>query len=511
MVSCRQELPILPFYEGIYEGMNESIAEYVMEREESYSMFGELLVAGSLDWTLTAYNPHGNDYTLFLPTNEAIGNFIAKEGQYQTFQDLVDDTEYVDVLVRYHIVNMAIQKNDFPFGALPDTTLSGDLLNIGFVGDLDSTVLKVNNEASIVQHDIELTNGYIHVIDKVLEPVVESSYEWLSERDEYSIFTQALAVTGLMNIFKIDDGSNGFKFPPSTVLTEPNIVFERKGIFSVDDLKAVYSPESEDYDSYTNGLYQFVAYHIIEDKKFLNNFEGQNTNYNTYASIPLRINGLGLDLKINEGVAVFDSIITGNDTTIINYIGIEYDRSNVPTKNGAIHIINNVLELFRPNPIERIFQFWEDPVIADARKSYGEYRFDERDKSKFEYITWSGVDYIEYIYSATEIPNLWGSDYLQINGDFEITYMLPSILPGDYLLRVRANDEYISNATIQVFVDGNRVGGNVDLTGNPNPNSEITNFDIGQVAFENYERHEVTIRALIPGRFIWDAIYFVPN
>lgn len=510
MVSCKQDLPLVPFYEGINEGMNESIAEYVLNREELYSMFGELLVAGSLDGTLTAYNPHGNDYTLFLPTNDAFESFIESNPKYQDFQDLLYDTEYVHVLVRFHIVNLAIQKNDFPFGVLPDTTLSGDLLNLGFVGDIDSVLIKVNNEASIIQSDIELTNGYIHVIDKMLEPVVESSYEWLSTKDQYSIFTAAMAETGLRDTFKIEAGTGISIFPPNTMLIEPDAVFEKNGIFSLDDLKSIYSPDRDDYQDYTNGLYQFVAYHILEEKNFLNNFEGQNTNYNTYASMPLRINGLGIDLKVNEGSSVYDTVIVGIDTTLINFIGIQYDLSNVATKNGAIHIIDNVLELYRPSPITRNFQFTEDPVIADARKSTGEYTFDEKDKEKFEYISWEGVEVLKYEYSASDIPNMWGNDYLEINGDFTISYELPGILPGNYMLRIRANDEYNNNATIQILVDGNRVGGNVDLSSNPNSNSEIINFDIGEVVFENYERHIITIKALIPGRFIWDAVIFNP-
>lgn len=501
---------MVPFYEGIYEGMNESITEFVMEREELYSMFGELLVAGSLDGTLTAYNPHGNDYTLFLPTNDAFDSFIESSNKYQNFQDLLNDHEYVNVLVRFHVVNLAIQKNDFPFGVLPDTTLSGDLLNIGFVGDIDSTLIKVNNEASIIQSDIELTNGYIHIIDKILEPVVESSYEWLSAQDEYSIITAALIETGLQDTFKIETVNEISIFPPNTMLIEPDAVFKEKGINSLDDLKLIYSQDRNDYQDYTNGLYQFTAYHILEEKYFLNNFEGENTNYNTYASTPLRINGLGIDLKINDGSTIYDTVITGSDTTLINYIGIQYDLSNVATKNGAIHVLDNVLELYRPNPITRTFQFTEDPVIADARKSPGEYIFSEKDKDKFEYISWEGVENLKYVYSATTIDGMKGNDYLDIKGDFTISYELPGILPGNYMLQIRANDESNNNATIQVFVDGNRIGGNIDLSSNPDSKNEITNFDIGEIDFENYERHHISIRALVPGQFIWDAVIFKP-
>ena len=271
--SCKQELTIKPFYEGIYEGRNESISEYVLSKDD-FSMFGELLIEGSLDQTLTAYNPHGNDYTLFLPTNEAIESYINSLDKYASFQDLLDDHEFVNILVRYHVVNRAIQKNDFPYGALADTTLSGDQLTVGFIGGLDSVILRVNNEASIIQHDIELINGYIHVIDHVLSPVIRSSYEWLSDHEEYSIFTEALEATGLRDTFIIEDDINGIKYTSNTLLIESNEVYNKYGISTLDDLKEKYGEGDQNYTSNTNGLYQFIAYHILEGKQFLNNFEG---------------------------------------------------------------------------------------------------------------------------------------------------------------------------------------------------------------------------------------------
>lgn len=510
-ISCENELTINPFYEGIYEGRNESISEYITAKEDTFSMFRDLMNTGSVYWTLTAYNPHGSNYTVFLPTNDAINNFIEVDERYGSFQDLLNDLPFVNILVRYHIVNKAIQKNDFPYGSLTDTTLSGDVLTIGFSGELGSTVLKVNNESSIIQYDIELTNGYIHIIDKVLNPVLFSHYEWLAKISNYSIFTAALIETGLSDNFKIkNQNNNEFTYPSNTLLVESNTVLGKKGIFSIDDLKNMYSPESQDYKDYSNGLYQFMSYHLIEGKKFLNDFEGVNTNYNTYASLPIRIDGTGLDLKLNSGVETFDTVFSGNDTIIINYVGINYEISNVTTKNGALHFVDNVLNLFKPNPIERIFQFLEDPVIASARQTPGNYTFDLEDLMEFKTIKWEGVEKLEYIYSSSTLTGIHGNDYLVIEGDFSITYEIPKMLPGSYNFLIRANDEYQNNATIQVFLDGKSMGGNIDLTSNPNKSSTVNNFPIGQVVFDDYEKHIIRIQTLIPGRFTWDAVYFTP-
>ena len=166
------------------------------------------MIAGNLDKTLTAFNPHGDNYTLFLPTNEAFDRFISNSKKYNSFQDLLDDKDYVNELVRYHVVNMALRANDFPYGALPDTTLSGDLLSISYRIHGDTVLPIVNNNASLITYDIELINGFIHIIDEVLEPVVFNNYEWLKLYPEYSIFTMALEMTGLSDTFTVQESDD---------------------------------------------------------------------------------------------------------------------------------------------------------------------------------------------------------------------------------------------------------------------------------------------------------------
>ena len=493
---------------AFFEEESKSIYEYVESKADTFSRFRQVIDAGELDNTLRAYNPNGNDYTLFLPTNDAFDSFFSRSQNYGGMDELLNDQDYTRALVRYHTVNMALQKSDFPFGALPDTTLSGDLLTIGYTEDVDSTIVKVNNFASILSHDIEMANGYIHIIDEVLEPVVFSSYEWLEQHPGYSLFKEALDLTGLKDTFKIQEGSSGFRYPRNTLLVESDEVFHAHGIHSIGDLKERYSPEQTNYSSYSNGLYQFMAYHIIEGKQFLNSFEGKNTNYNTYASLPLSINATGIDIKINAGVDVFDTLVTNNDTTIINYVGMEYDQSNVITQNGAIHFISHVMDLFSPGQKLQVFQFYEDPLINAAEKTPDTYIFD--DPNELEVIDWQGIEDIVYVKSPGGLSGVNNNDYLEMEGDFLISYEIPKILPGRYLLQIRANDENNINAIIQIHFDGKRIGGNVDLTANPNSGGSMYNFDIGQVELFSYEKHLITIRTLIPGRFTWDLVRFEP-
>jgi len=503
LMACEPKYTITPFYEGIIKGSSESISEFIEADEVDFNRFRELLEKGNLNSTLKAYNPHGDNYTLFLPTDEAFNRFISNSEMYDSFQDLLEDEDYVKLLVKYHVVNMALRTNDFPFGALPDTTLSGELLTISFSNNQDSAIQKVNNYAAIITPDIKLSNGFIHVIDEVLKPVVFNHYEWLERNSNYSIFTSALETTGLKDTFNIQKGLTKSLYTANSLLVESDEVFHIKGIFTIDDLINKYSPNRQDYNSYSNGLFQFVAYHIMEGKLFLNNFEGLNTNYNSYGSLPISINGNGLDIKINSGVENFDTLISNNDTTFINYIGLFYDISNVITKNGAIHFIQNIMEPYKPSPKAQLFQFYEDPTIMKASLQPNTYKFD--DPEVFEKLKWVGIKEIKYVKSASQ-TDFTNDDYLEIDGEFALTYEIPKILPGRYIIQIRANGNYYNNAFIMVFLDNIQVGGNIDLTSGSNYHT----FDIGLINISNYEIHHLGIRTLIPGRLTWDYVTFYP-
>ena len=102
------------------------------------------------------------------------------------------------------------------------------------------------------------------MIDEVLKPVVFTSYEWLDQNSGYSVFVRALEVTGLVDTFNIKSGEN--EHPSITLLIESDEIFSEKGIYSIDDLIDKYSPESQNFSEYSNGLYQFVAYHMMTGK-----------------------------------------------------------------------------------------------------------------------------------------------------------------------------------------------------------------------------------------------------
>jgi uncharacterized surface protein with fasciclin (FAS1) repeats len=91
-----------------------------VENEDTYSSFLSIIQKGGIDKALSAYNPNGIGYTLFLPDNAAIDNFIAESGQFSSLDDLLNNTDYLNEFCRYHVVNLGINQTIL---ALPIYTL----------------------------------------------------------------------------------------------------------------------------------------------------------------------------------------------------------------------------------------------------------------------------------------------------------------------------------------------------------------------------------------------------
>ena len=134
-LGCREKV----IETGFEDAEQYSIYDYIKEDEERFSSFLSILEAGGIDLTLSAYNPEDNGYTLFLPDNDAVNNFINNSDLVSSLNDIVTNTDYASAFSRYHVVNMEIHTKDFPFGAFPKPTLSDDYLTVSFVIEEDTS------------------------------------------------------------------------------------------------------------------------------------------------------------------------------------------------------------------------------------------------------------------------------------------------------------------------------------------------------------------------------------
>jgi len=504
--SCNPNEHPLPKFEDM---IGFTIYDYIVEHEEDFSSFLAILEKGGIDKTLSAYNPEGDDYTLFLPDNNAINSFIQKNSQFGSLNDLLNNQEYVNVFSRYHVINEAIMSDDFPFGAFEEPTLSEDYLTVTFVIEPDTAYYKINNQAPVIFRDIETSNGYIHLISEALTPVTFTTYGWLElHSEEYSIFKEAVDKTGFNTLLDINLKEAELEVQPTTLLLEHDSVYHKHNILSFSDLVTKVSPNSNDFTNNLNLLYNYVGYHILTGNYFLDDFVGEATNYSNNSDIPVNINGTGFDIVINKGKEVFDTIVSaGNDTTYIDYIGFYYDICNIVTQSGSIHFINRMMKQQRPSRAIKTYQFFEEPLILEKREEVGSYILEDPDA--MERLDWTGAD-LFYVKMADETGTAWSDDYLQINGDFTISYTIPKIVQGKYSAFIGAEAITADNALIEVFIDGKKVGGLIDLSYGGSSNYPFPQIELGTVDFLKYSEHTIEIKSLIPGRFLWDYIRFEP-
>lgn len=502
-----------PVLEATFEDLEKlTIYDYLKENEEDFSSFISILEKGDVLKTLSAYNPNGIGYTLFAPDNDAINRFINESDQFSSVNDILGNESYVKIFSRYHIVNEGVHSNEFPFGAFSEPTLSGDFLTVSFIIEADTSYYKINNQASVNKPNIETSNGYVHHLETALVPITFTSYQWLASNPAFSIFKQAVDLTGLQHLIDFDLKEAETR-QAVTVLAEPDSIYQKSGIHSIDDLVNAVSPNNSDFTSSSNNLNNYIAYHFLTGSYFLDDFVDENTNYNTLSGIPLNINGRSLEIEINPGKEMFDSIVhQPGDTTFIDYVGVLYDASNVITKSGAVHFINRMMKQQPPSRATVTYQFYEEPLINewyDNGKGEGSYLVE--DENLLNSINYSGSELSYEIIQEPdneEITNAWNNDYLILDGDFIISYTTPQIVAGRYDVFFGAEAFNEDNALVEVFIDGKKIGGLVDLTTLGTEGSPFQQIRLGNVDFKSYASHTVEIRPLIPGRFLWDYIRF---
>ena len=489
----------------------ENILQYIDRNLESYSSFRKIIEVGRMADALSSYNSHlgGDGFTLFLPDNEAVERFINEGSTYQSLDELLEDTVFTRELVRYHVLNVEVNAFEFANGALPDKTLSDDYLTIIFIEEGGEIVYSVNNEAIVEEINILNSNGIIHRIDRMLTPVVYTGYEWMQVNQDqgYGIFSELLDITGLedtLNYYYLDE-LNRKIYNEYTLFAESDELYNSHGIHSLEDLLAEIGPGDSDYSNPDNLVNRFARYHVLNSSVFLDEFE--TAIYNTYGDFPVSVD-FDLDIMINVGTQVFDTVVSGSDTLVIDYLMVDQDHSNILTKTGAIHQLDHILFPFSPGRKNEVYQFYEEYQINEVRNKEGSFVIRKEDLDVIELF---GVDDLTYWNQASNISGVTNNDYIDIDGNFEFTYHTPQILAGAYEISIVAHRNDRSNAVIQAYIDGQKIGNVLDLTAGSNNNSDFAPaFILGTIDFAEYRAHEFKLRTVVPGQLLLDRIEFKP-
>ncbi len=490
--GCKEE--IKP--ETFFEEEELLISDYLEEHIDEYSSLLRVLEITSIKPILNAYG----HYTFFAPDDLAFDNYCQEKG-YSSVDEF--ETGFLKNLIKYHLLNIEIETNFLPNGALPDTTYSGDNLVFTFSEGGIQTIL-INGESKIIERDIKVENGRIHKINKVLDPVIVSMYTKLSDLDEYGIFSEALEITGLADTLDIiyipltEDKDIRSRF---TLFVESDEVFLNAGIQNISDLIDRFSDTPDPTDK-QNGLYRFMAYHIIPGKYFLNNLD--SFNYATLAENKL------VNVYINDEIYLNYHQIEQEGDTSEFYVSILEDESNKGVKNGVYHSIDKMLEVYDPAPVYQIFEF----------TSYQGIEINEIYTSEdLEYI--DGID--------TDNTGLWyrmsildeDSSYLETTSSslgWSVEFEIPPIMKGAYRVYLHFVSDQDRTESVQAFWDGKILGNEFSIRRQKRPPRRppewVYDFrvahELGTVNLMETKSHVIKFVALQDGLGVFDYLAFWP-
>lgn len=122
---------------------------------DTFSTLVQAVQAADLVDTLAGDGP----FTVFAPTNEAFEKL--PEG---TLEELLNDKQRLTQILTYHVVPGKVMAADVVSLSTADTVQGGKLQ----ITTQNGTVQI--NDSTVVQTDIEASNGVIHVVDTVLIP-----------------------------------------------------------------------------------------------------------------------------------------------------------------------------------------------------------------------------------------------------------------------------------------------------------------------------------------------------
>jgi uncharacterized surface protein with fasciclin (FAS1) repeats len=265
-------------------------------------------------------------YTLFAPTNEAIQKYL-QEKNIPSVADMSSDD--VKNLLNIHILQDTISTSKFTDGKLRVPTMYGQyLVTVASYNGQVSRIL-VNKQGYIIQKDISLGNGVVHVIDGVLQPAKNTLAKLVENDTRFSIFTQALKETGYYDTINTVTDPDPFKRRWLSVMAEPDSIYQTIGINNYAALKAKYCTTGDPLNI-ADSLHLYVGYHILDGLKFVADLVSASS-HNTL--IPNQVINVNVD----------GNIVVINEVTINGVLepGVPMNRfiSDISATNGVMHVM----------------------------------------------------------------------------------------------------------------------------------------------------------------------------
>ncbi|MGB5385311.1 MAG: fasciclin domain-containing protein [Eudoraea sp.] len=310
----------------------KNLVETAQETDALSSLVAALTRADENEGTdlVTALSSEG-PFTVFAPTNDAFKELLSGLENYDSLEDFdsEEEKELLAAILTYHV---------FAGGALPSselsegqtiTTLQGEELTV----KLDNGVFikdATEADARVVIPNIEVSNGIVHVVDKVLIPqaILDALNQEEDEDDEEGTLVDLVVETESLSILEAAVIKAGLVETlsgegPFTVFAPKDEAFIALLEVLGDDYNSL-----DDFDTEAEMmlLRDILLYHVIPAEVFAADLEAGSV-HTALADNSLEIISSGETFVIGDA----------SDTNA-NIIGADFTASN-----GVAHIIDKVL------------------------------------------------------------------------------------------------------------------------------------------------------------------------
>lgn len=544
VTSCVDDDDDVP--ENYYSSTKITAAEFLERRPADFSQFVGILKRTPYFSMLSTYGTYSTAgllrYTVFAPNNEGVNKFLKNRG-YNSIDEI--PTEVCDTLARTHIV----KKGSFfttdigNDGALPELNMEDAYIVLSCDSDQangNKLRIFVNKTAQMIEYDDSVTNGVVHVLNNTISAASDKMM-FLPDKIEVdsalTLFSLALAETGMADSLKkhIDEtyscnvdsvetgtmerctsggaqytrtfwvGKRYFKY---SAFVEPDSVFHKAGIYTLNDLKAyaktiydqTYPEDAGLYDDNPkhrkNPLNRFISYHLLPRI-------GQYNEWVPSGDIRQCLNTSDIDAEEYYETMCPGTIMrfAGNQNGLfINRRGVgnrsergrfikgvkvlspsESGTTDQNALNGVYHYLDDIL-VYTPEVrdvvLNRRIRIDATVLSPDFMNCHGRGRYGEDILTGFKnkYITdWTCSDET-FVGVHSDVMYWWSyqANAVCVSGKFDVSFKLPPVPSGTYEIRLgyTSGDE---RGVVQAYLNNEPCGIPIDLRvygGDPNIGSE---------------------------------------